>query len=131
MMDVDVSDTPELSGGGGGPQSVPSQISVVLVEEAMAGDTPRVGCPCDDQRERQPAGRTVRDNSLGLPSVEGTLSHSGITGLDVADAPVLSGGGLSRFPHGFRWCWSMRPMLGALQDGSVHVRIRIYGLWLA
>ena len=35
-MDVDVSDTPELSGGGG-PQSVPSRISVVLVEEAMAG----------------------------------------------------------------------------------------------
>ena len=63
-------------GGGGGPQSVPSRISVVLVEEARAGGTPRLGCQCDDQRERQPARETVSDNSLGLPSVEGTLSHS-------------------------------------------------------
>ena len=135
MMDVDVSDTPELSGGvegggwrgggwrggggggggveggrgvegggggggwkGAGPQSVPSRISVVLVEETMAGGTPRLGCPCDDQRERQPARGTVSDNSLGLQSVEGTLSHSGITGLDVADAPALSGGGLQSVP---------------------------------
>ena len=56
----------------------------------MAGGTPRLGCPCDGQRERQPARGTVSDNSLGLPSVEGTLSHSGITGLDVADTPALS-----------------------------------------
>ena len=66
MMDVDVSDTPELSGGGGGgAQSVPSRISVVLVEEAMAGGTPRLGCPSDDQRERQPArGTTVLDRRV-------------------------------------------------------------------
>ena len=130
MMDVDVSDTPELFGGGGS-QSVPSRISVVLVEEATVGGTPRLGCPCDDQRERQPARGTVRENSLGSPCVGGTLSHYGITGLDVANAPALSDGGLSRFPHGFRWGWSMRPMLGALHDGSVHVMIRIYGRWLA
>ena len=37
MMDIDVTDAPDLSGGGGGPQSVPSRISVVLVEEAIAG----------------------------------------------------------------------------------------------
>ena len=48
MIDVDVSDTPELSGGGGGPQSVPTRISVVLIEEAMAGGNPRLGYPCDD-----------------------------------------------------------------------------------
>ena len=95
MMDVDVSDTRKLSGGGGGPQSVPSRISVVLVEEAMAGGTPRLECPCDDQRERQPARGTVSDNSLGSPCVGVTLSHSGITGLDVANAPALSGGGAS------------------------------------
>ena len=128
MMDVDVSDTPELFGGGG--ESVPPRISVVLVEEATAGGTPRLGCPCDDQRERQPARGTVRDNSLGSPCVGGRLSHSGITGLDVANAPALSGGGL-RFPHGVRWCWSMMPMLGALHDGSVHMMIRIYDRWLA
>ena len=85
-------------GGGGGSQSVPSRISVVVVEEAMAGGTPRLGCPCDDQRERQPVRGTVSDNSLGMPSVEGTLSHSGITGLDVADAPALSGGGPQSVP---------------------------------
>ena len=54
----------------------------------MVGGTPRLGCPCDDQRARG----TVSDNSLRLSSVEGMLSHSGITGLDVADAPALSGG---------------------------------------
>ena len=31
MMDIDVTDVPELSGGGGGPQSVPLWISVVFV----------------------------------------------------------------------------------------------------
>ena len=40
MTSDDVSDTPELSGGGGGPQLVPSKVSVVWVEETMAGDTP-------------------------------------------------------------------------------------------
>ena len=37
MMDIEVTDTPELSGGG--PQSVPSRISVVLAEEAIPGGT--------------------------------------------------------------------------------------------
>ena len=37
MTNNDVSNTPELSGGGGGPQLVPSRISVVLVEETNAG----------------------------------------------------------------------------------------------
>ena len=97
----------------------------MLVEEARAGGTPRLGCPCDDQRQRQPARGTVSGNSLGLPSVEGTLSHSGITGLDVADAPALSGGGASVGSLTDFGGISMRPMLGALQDGSVHVRIRI------
>ena len=30
---------------------------------------------------------------------------------------------LSRFPRGFRWCWSMGPWLGTLQDGSVRMRM--------
>ena len=37
MTNNDVSNTPELSGGGGGAQLVPSRISVVLVEETNAG----------------------------------------------------------------------------------------------
>ena len=34
----------------------------------MAGGIPCLGCPCDYQRERQPARGTVSDNSLGSPS---------------------------------------------------------------
>ena len=87
-----------------------------MVEKAIAGGTPRLGCPCDEQSGRQPARVTVRDNSIGSPGVGGTLSPSRITDLAVTDAPSLSGGGLRRFPHGFRWCWSKRPKLGALHS---------------
>ena len=100
MMDIDVTDAPDLSGGGGGggPQSAPSRFSVVLVEEAIAGGTPRLGCPCDGQSERQPARVTVNENSLGSPCVVGTLSPSRITDLDVTNAPVLSSGGPPSVP---------------------------------
>ena len=47
ITDIEVTNAPELSGGG--PPSVPSRISVVLVDEAKAGGTPRLGCPRDDQ----------------------------------------------------------------------------------
>ena len=47
---------------------------------------------------------------------------------DVSNTPELSGGDLSRSPPEFRWCWSM---LGALQDESVHVKIKRGGRWLA
>ena len=40
-------------------------------------------------------------------------------------------GDLRRFPHGFRWCWSRMPILGTLHVWGVHVRIMIYGCWLA
>ena len=123
---------------------------MVLVEEAVAGGTPRLGCPRDEQSElllagvAQPARVTVSENSLGSPCVGGTLSYSNITDIEVANAPELSRlpilklqmhqscpvGSLRRFPHGFRWCWSMRPKLGILHDWSVHVMIRIYGYWL-
>ena len=77
-----------VRGGGGGPQSVPSRNSVRMVEEAIAGGTPRLGCPFDEQGGRQPARVTIRDNSIGLPGVWGTLSPSRITDLDVTDATV-------------------------------------------
>ena len=53
MTNNDVSNTPELSGG---PQLVPSRISVVLVEETNVGDTSGRECPCDDQEKRPLAG---------------------------------------------------------------------------
>ena len=94
MMDIDVTDAPELSVGGGGTQSVPSRNSVMMVEEAIAGDTPRLGCPCD----WGPARVTARDNSFGSPGVGGKLSPSRITAIDVTDAPALSGGGPPSVP---------------------------------
>ena len=47
ISDLDVTNAPELSSGGA--PSVPSRISVVLVEEAKAGGTPRREYPRDDQ----------------------------------------------------------------------------------
>ena len=85
---------------GGGAQSVPSRISL----EAIAGDTPRLGCPCDEQIERllagvaQPARMTVSEKSLGSPCVGGTLSPSRITDIEVANAPELSSGGPPSVP---------------------------------
>ena len=91
-------------------------ISVVLVEEAIAGGTPRRECPPDDQDIRSLAGVakmasvTVYDDSLGSPCVGGTLSSSDIAGrllpvmpagrsfpvgpMDTAgpDGPVIAGG---------------------------------------
>ena len=102
MMDIEFTDAPELSGGG--PQSVPSRISVVLAEEAIPGGTPRLGCPRDDQNGRllagvaQPARVTVSENSLGLPCVRGMLSSFNITDIEVTNAPELSGGGPPSVP---------------------------------
>ena len=39
---------PNCPGGGGGPQSVPSKVLAVWVEETMAGDTPGRECPHED-----------------------------------------------------------------------------------
>ena len=84
ITDVEVTNAPELSSGG--PPSVPSRISVVLVEEAKAGGTPRLECPRDDQdiwllaKVAKPASMTVYDDSLGSPCVGGTLSSSDIAG---------------------------------------------------
>ena len=107
MMDNDVSDTPELSRGGG-PQSVPSRIAVVLVDEANAGGTPGRECLCEDQDIRplagvtKPACVTVYDDGIRSPCVEGTLSSSDVAGrllpVGVADAPALSGGGPQSVP---------------------------------
>ena len=76
----------------------------MLVEEAIAGDTPRLGCPCDEQSERllagvaQPARVTVSKNSLGWPCVGGTLSPSRITDFKVTNAPELSSRGPPSVP---------------------------------
>ena len=81
--------------GGGGPQSVPSKVSVVLVEEIMAGDTPGRECPRDLGMRpligaKKPSGGTVSDVAVR----EGALPLSGVAGrslpVDVTVAPALS-----------------------------------------
>ena len=95
-----------------GPSSVPSRISVVSVEEAKAGGTPRLECPRDDQNiwllagVAKPASLTVGEDSLGSPCVGGTLPSSDIAGrfLPVGPAgisftvgPVVAGGPVGSF----------------------------------
>ena len=72
--------------------------SVVLVEEAKAGGTPRPECPCDDQVIRslagmaKPAGVTTYDDGIGSPCVGGTLSPSDVAGRLL---PAVPNGGSS------------------------------------
>ena len=94
-MVIEVTNSPVLSVGE--PPSVPSRISVVLVEEAKAGGTPRLGCPRVDQDIQllagvaKPASVTVGEDSHRSPCVGGTLSSSNITGrlLPVVPAGIL------------------------------------------
>ena len=51
----------------------------------------------------------------------------GVMDIEFTNSPELSVWSLSRFPHGFWWCWSRRPSLGALNVWGAHVWIRIYG----
>ena len=87
---------------------------MVLVEEAISGDTPRLEFQSEDTYIRllagkaKPASVTICEDDLGLPCV----------------------GGGGWFPHGFRWCGSRRPKLRTLHVWGVHVRIRICGYWL-
>ena len=96
LLPVDVTDAPTLSVGG--PRSVPSRISVVLVDGTMAGGTPGRECPREDRDLRpqagvtRPAGVSVGGGNAGSPCVWGTLSS-----LDVAGRllPVVPAGGSS------------------------------------
>ena len=106
-MDVEGAGSPALSVGG--PLSVPSRISVVLallVEEANSGDTPRLGCPREDNDiwllagGAKPASMTVCEDDLGSPCVWGDavlLRHCRGISFPVGpvDSPALSVGGAS------------------------------------
>ena len=116
LLPVGVADAPALSGGG--PQSVPSRISVVLVDGTRAGGTPGRECSREDRDLRplagmtRPAGVTVCDDGIGSPCVGGTLSSfdvagrllpvmptGGPDGPIIAGGPVGPGGTLSPFIH--------------------------------
>ena len=77
LLPVAGTKTPALSVEG--PQSVPSRISVVLVDGTMAGDTPGCECSREDEFWRPPAGETrpagvsVGGSDDGLPRVGGNV----------------------------------------------------------
>ena len=93
---MDVTDTPTLSVEG--PRSVPSRISVVLVDGTMAGDTPGWECPREDGNwrpragETRPAGVSVGGGDAGLPCAGETLSSPDVAGRSL---PVVPAGGSS------------------------------------
>ena len=94
LLPVDVMKTPTLSVEG--PRSVPSRISVVLVDGTMVGDTPGRECPREygfwrmRAGETRPAGVSVGGGDEGRPRVGKMLSS-----IDVAGRfrPVVAAGG--------------------------------------
>ena len=117
MRNDDVSSTPELSGGGGPLQSF----------GGVAGNTPGRECPGEAQEmwplagTSKPSSGTVSDDDSRSPCGGGgalppSVVAGGLLPVDVTDAPALSVEDLSRFPRRFRWCWSMGPWLGTLQE---------------
>ena len=81
---MEVTNSPEVSVVE--PQSVPSRISVVLVEEAKVGGFKRLQCPRVDQDLRlsagvaKPASVAVCEDSHESPCVEGMLSSPDLAG---------------------------------------------------
>ena len=98
LFPVDVADAPALSVEG--PRSVPSRISVVLVDGTITGDTPGRECPRDDSDWRPRAGET---KPVGV-SVGG--SDAGMPCVGKHCPPLMLPGGP------FRWC-----PLGVLLSG--------------
>ena len=81
LLPADVTKTPMLSVEG--PRSVPSRISVVLVNGTMAGDTPGRECPREDgprAGKTRTAGVSVGCSDAGLPHVGETLSSFDVAG---------------------------------------------------
>ena len=78
----------------GGPQSVPSRNSVVLVDGTKAGGTPGWECPREDQDLRplagvtRPAGVCVCGGNDGSPCVRGTFSTLDVAGRLLSAVPT-------------------------------------------
>ena len=84
LLPVDVTDVPALSVER--PRSVPSRISVVLVDGTVAGDTPGRECPREDWDWRPQTGATrqagvsVGGGNAALPRAGETLSSHDVAG---------------------------------------------------
>ena len=137
MTNNDVSNTPELSGGGGGGLSwSPPEFRWCRSRRPMLGTLQDGSVHVKIKRSGHWLALEIRQVGLCLMTRLGR--HAGGGGR--CPLLLLPGGsfrwmlrmhqrcqlrGLCWFPPGFRWCWSMRPWWGTLQDGSVHVRIGI------
>ena len=130
VMNIEVTGSPALSVGE--PLSVPSRISVVLVEEVNSGDTPCLECPHKNINirllagEAKPASVTGCEDDLRSPCVGGygTLSPSdsdpaGLAGPYDAGGPVGPDGTISPFFSDPAW-----PRDFAGGPFSVFVRLR-------
>ena len=99
----DVSEAVEQSGGGGGPQLVPSGVSTVWTEKTLAEDTPGCECPHDVVGLRPQEGTMwmskdrVPSMNIESPYGGGVSSLPGATGsllpVKFPAAPVLLAGG--------------------------------------
>ena len=105
LLPVDVMNTPALSVEG--PRSIPSRISVVLVDGTVAGDTPGRECP-REVRDLRPqtgatrlAGVSVGGGDAGLPRAGETSSSLDVAGrlllvvpagVSSSDGSVVAGG---------------------------------------
>ena len=62
---------------GGGPQSIPSRVSVVLVDEENAGGTPGREYPFEDQERRRPLAGMMKPSlpsRISVVLVDGTMA---------------------------------------------------------
>ena len=100
LLPVDVTNAPALSVEG--PRSVPSRISVVLVDGTMAGDAPERECPHEDRDLRpragvtRPAGVSVGGGGAGPLPAGGTLSSLDVTRRILPVVPAGGGGEVLR-----------------------------------
>ena len=92
LLPIDVTDAPALSVEG--PQSVPSQISVVRVDGTIDEDTPGRECPRDDRDWRpragvtRPAGVSVGGGGAGSLRGGGALPSLDVAGSFLPGVPA-------------------------------------------
>ena len=142
---MDVTDTPVLSVEG--PRSVPSRISMVLVDGTMSGDTPGRECPREDEYwrpragETRPAGVFVGGGDSGLPRTGETLSSPDVAGrfrpvvaagrssVGTAkpvgsDGPVVTGSPLTRVRRCLHFSMTLWDRY------TIRFRMRRYWVWI-
>ena len=119
ITDIEVTNAPQLSSGG--PPSVPSRISVVLVDEAKAGGAPRLECPRDDQdiRSLTMLARLVGMLLLALLARLGRCPHLTVTLL----ARMLQGALLVRMGRCPRFTLTLLALMASMLQLALLARL--------